>query len=261
MQKYGEAPRMDPFAPVPPPSAAAVNSARDLYNKLKTTSPALAADFDTKYDAWRKTWFSNNDSPNSDTRATGPEFAALVALGPKIIPFVVYRLTSGKDFMAVVLYNKLETDICYKVDPKDILNSKVLQRHANLLLAASDIIDMGLQRNTDIRDALDRWAELREQRQNYSSSFHFCDGEGYWALVAMGPSIIAQVMLEYYDDQHGWWHELLHELVHGRVSGAGVFFKDALFEEWKDWFEHKDHKDSPQGADNRARKEPAPNLN
>lgn len=94
---------MDPFAPVPPPSAAAVNSARDLYNKLKTTSPALAADFDTKYDAWKKTWFSNNDSPNSDTRATGPEFAALVALGPKIIPFVVYRLTSGKDFMAVVL--------------------------------------------------------------------------------------------------------------------------------------------------------------
>jgi hypothetical protein len=31
---------MDSFAPVPPPSAAAVESAEDLYNKLKTTSPA-----------------------------------------------------------------------------------------------------------------------------------------------------------------------------------------------------------------------------
>lgn len=53
----------------------------------------------------------------------------------------------------------------------------------------------------------------------------------------MGPSIIAHVMLEYYDDQSGWWHELLHELVHGRVSGADVMFKDVLFEEWKDWFD------------------------
>lgn len=89
---------------MPPPSAAAVKSAKDLYNKLKTASPALAKDFDTKYDAWRKAWFSNSnsDSSNSDIRATGPEFAALVALGPKIMPFLVYRLTSGNDFMAVV---------------------------------------------------------------------------------------------------------------------------------------------------------------
>lgn len=94
---------MDPFAPVPTPSAAALKSAKDLYDKLKTASPALAEDFDTKYDAWRRTWLSNNDSPDSNIGATGPEFAALVALGPKIIPFVVYRLTSGDDFKAVVL--------------------------------------------------------------------------------------------------------------------------------------------------------------
>jgi len=113
---------------------------------------------------------------------------------------------------------------------------------------------MNLTRNTDVQDALDRWAEFRVQRQNYSSSFHFCEGEGYWALTTMGSSIIAQIMLEYYDDKYGWWHELLHELVHGRVSGAGVFFKDVLFEEWKNWFEHKDHKDAPEGSDERARR-------
>jgi hypothetical protein len=43
-------------------------------------------------------------------------------------------------------------------------------------------------------------------------------------------------MLEYYNDHVGWWHELLHELVHGQVSGAGLFFKGVLFESWRDWF-------------------------
>lgn len=172
--------------------------------------------------------------------------------------------------------DKLETDLCYKLDPEDILDSKVSQRHANLLvdfncqrtwhawslltirfseqLAASSIINMNLERNTDVQAALDAWAEFRVQRQNYSSSFHFCEGEGYWALAEMGPSIIAQMMLEYYNDQSGWWHELLHELVHGRVSGAGIFFKSVLFESWKDWFEHKHHQDAPRGADKRAQR-------
>lgn len=96
---------MDPFAPVPPPSVAAVRSATELYNKLKTTAPDLVCDFDNRYKAWKQTWFStgNTDSPDSDTRATGPEFDAVLALGPKIIPLVVYQLTSGEDFIAVVL--------------------------------------------------------------------------------------------------------------------------------------------------------------
>lgn len=100
---YQKLPRMNPYDPVPPPSAAAVKSAKDLYLKLKTTFPDLAADFEKKYDAWKKTWFAGNDSANSATRATGPEFSALVALGPKIVPFVVYRLTNGSDFMAIEL--------------------------------------------------------------------------------------------------------------------------------------------------------------
>lgn len=69
----------------------------------------------------------------------------------------------------------------------------------------------------------------------------------------MQASIVAHAMLEYYRDQHGWWHELLHELVHGKVSGADVFFKPVLFASWKDWFENKDHKDAPKGPDERAR--------
>lgn len=96
---------MDPFAPVPPPSAAAVKSAKDLRAKLEETFVDFTKDFDNRYEAWKKTWFSGNNStsPDAETRASGPEFAAVVALGPKIVPLVVDRLTSGKDFMAVVL--------------------------------------------------------------------------------------------------------------------------------------------------------------
>lgn len=61
------------------------------------------------------------------------------------------------------------------------------------------------------------------------------------------------MMLEYYNDQSGWWHELLHKLVHGKTSGAGIFFKPVLFAEWKVWFEHQDHKDALKGPDVRAR--------
>lgn len=43
----------------------------------------------------------------------------------------MYKLTDPADFLAVTLYNALERDLEYKVDPRDILNYKVLQRQAN----------------------------------------------------------------------------------------------------------------------------------
>lgn len=67
-------------------------------------------------------------------------------------------------------------------------------------------------------------------------------------------SVTARGTGSYYNDHCGWWHELLYELVHGCVSKAGVFFKGVLFEEWKDWFKHKDHQDALQGADKRAQR-------
>lgn len=119
--------------------------------------------------------------------------------------------------------------------------------------ATNGIIEINFKRNTELQEVLRAWAECRLERQFAASSFMFTEGEGYWRLAEMGPSIIAPVMLEYYNDRDGWWHELLHELVHGQVSGSGIFFKDVLFDWWKDWFEHKDHKDAPQGPDARAR--------
>ncbi|ROV94526.1 hypothetical protein VMCG_08152 [Cytospora schulzeri] len=237
------------------PDAAAVTSAEDLYTMLETTSPDLVNDFDQKYDTWKKTW--DNDNIN-----TGPEYNTLIALGPKIIPLIVYRLTSGNDYMAVDLCmniyyrltlladNELE-NIFYKVEVKEPRDK------SNYQLATNAIIRKVAWRSLEVKDALNAWAEFRLQRQNYASAGHFCEGDAYWTLTEIGPGIIAPMMLEYYNDRYGWWHELLHELlhelVHGKTSGAAVFFKPVLFAEWKDWFEHKDHKDAPEGPDARVR--------
>lgn len=225
------------------PDAAAVTSAKDMYTRLKTTAPDLVSDFDQKYDAWKQTWDRDNVNVNVNI---GSEYDALVALGPKVMPLIVYRMTSGDDFMAVDLHNELE-DPLYKVEveePKDICKYK---------LATKEIVDMHSERSVQVKNALIAWAEFRFQRQHYQSSFHFTEGEAYWTLVDIGRGIIAPMMLEYYNDIGGWWHELLHELVHGKKSEAQIFFKPVLFAEWKDWFEHKDHKDAPEGPDARAR--------
>lgn len=110
-----------------------------------------------------------------------------------------------------------------------------------------------------MQEAVKSWAEFKTQRRHQQSSFHFTEGDGYWTLTEMGPSIVAPAMLEYYNDQDGWWHELLHELIHGHTHSSAqataCFFKDTLFESWKDWFEHKDYDDAPFGADARAQRE------
>lgn len=116
-------------------------------------------------------------------------------------------------------------------------------------LDASHIVDANFERNTALENALTEWAEHREVWREHSSSFAFTQGEGYWSLVEMGPSIVAHIMLDYYDSQGGWHHELLHELVHSEKSGSSVFFKPVLFASWQDWFEHKDWKDVPRGMD------------
>lgn len=70
------------------------------------------------------------------TRTQDPTFSALIALGPKITPLVVQKLTQPFHFFAVELYNKLEANLAYKVNnPKDLANYKFLQRQASLIVS------------------------------------------------------------------------------------------------------------------------------
>lgn len=109
------------------------------------------------------------------------------------------------------------------------------------------IVEKNLTRNATVDHNLELWQDRLEETAICNSSCEKTDGEGYYGLVGMGPWIITRLMLEYYKEQTGWWHELLHELVHDEKSGSPVFFKPQLFEAWRAWFEGGEWKDVPKG--------------
>jgi hypothetical protein len=49
--------------------------------------------------------------------------------------------------------------------------------------------------------------------------------------------VVPLVMARYSEDRDGWWHEMLHETVHGTKSGANEFDKPKLYQQWKEWYE------------------------
>ena len=128
--------------------------------------------------------------------------------------------------------NALEKDEGVKVDPNNVLDHNVLQRHANLIL------DMNHQRNEAFTSKAAEWQEHQEQNALSANSTDYVSGDAYKSMVQMGPSVIGHVMDKYANEPDGWWHEMLHEIVHGKPSGAGTFFKDRLYADWKTWFEN-----------------------
>ncbi|KAF7371302.1 Acyl carrier protein-like [Mycena sanguinolenta] len=247
-------PAMEPYDDVPAPHPAAVASAYHAYDQLNSTFPGLVADFEEKYAAWEAIWYTGENaiSSHSATRAQGPEFEALVALGPKIIPLVVKKLAmpENEHMFAVELYNVLEKDERVKVHPEhgapsthgNLLDYCVLQRQANLL------VDMNDARTQAINSKHAAWYELCESVAHSSNSSSRTESDEYEDLLGMGASAIPQHMLEYANNPDGWHHELLHETVHGQRSGTGTWFKDREYQQWVDWFEHKDYRDAPKSS-------------
>ena len=83
---------------------------RSLRDQLKRLPHDLRVAFDEAFAAWQQTWFRGglaiNSNPN--TRAVGPEFDALVALGPAILPLVVEKLADPENFMALQIYDTIQ---------------------------------------------------------------------------------------------------------------------------------------------------------
>jgi hypothetical protein len=89
-----------------------------LTAKERSTLKSIAAEVDARtkeafqsaFAAWKKTWFEGGLAISSDphTRTVGREFDALVALGPKILPLLVERLTEPDNFLALQLYDTLQ---------------------------------------------------------------------------------------------------------------------------------------------------------
>ncbi len=75
-------------------------------------SEQVRADFDKTFTAWKSTWFSGGlaISSNPHTRAVGKEYDALIALGPAILPLVVEKLAEPENFLALQLYDAIQTD-------------------------------------------------------------------------------------------------------------------------------------------------------
>lgn len=84
----------------------------ELKLQIETQSVPLLqrSDFEKAFSAWEATWNAGTMAFSSDTRdrAKGPEFDALVAMGPPIVPLVIDKLRDPSNFIALVLYDALQ---------------------------------------------------------------------------------------------------------------------------------------------------------
>lgn len=101
-------------------------SAKDkiaLKHATNDVDPATVRAFNAAFDAWKQTWFKGGLAVSSDphTRAVGRHFDALVALGSKIIPLVVAKLAESGNFIALQLYDALQSNpkLIVQFEPDD----------------------------------------------------------------------------------------------------------------------------------------------
>ncbi|KFZ13841.1 hypothetical protein V502_06411 [Pseudogymnoascus sp. VKM F-4520 (FW-2644)] len=218
-----------------PANQEVVQQIATLADSIKTSYPELTNNFDTLYAAWKETWFLTFNmalQQSSAARANGPQWEAVVALGPAVLPLVVAKLTTGVDAFAVQLYNRLETDTTKKVDPDDLQTYYFLKNQAqtDVTLFSSDV--------SAFNTLADLWIQDQSHVSRSSRSADYLNHDSYNCLIQMGKSAIPLIMERYARDQEGWWHELMYEIVHQRRSGSMTFHKVDLFASWKNWFQN-----------------------
>ena len=84
---------------------------RKALAEVRARIPAdLRAAYDRAFAAWKATWFRGGLAINSDPhgRAVGPEYDALIALGPDILPLVIESLADPENFFALQLYDAIQ---------------------------------------------------------------------------------------------------------------------------------------------------------
>ncbi|KAK4225692.1 hypothetical protein QBC38DRAFT_457008 [Podospora fimiseda] len=139
--QYPKPPRWNHFGPIPHPHDKSIESAERHAQQLRQTNPEIVQEFETTLDAWKERWHK----VHYDSWATESEqYDNLLEMGDVIIPLVVHELTKPENFGACCLYNELEQDKSYKVDPEDTLNFMILNRQAYL------IVDYNHERNKDV---------------------------------------------------------------------------------------------------------------
>jgi hypothetical protein len=97
---------------------------KQLLHKEQTEIPdRVRTDFETAFSAWKDTWFSGGLAASSDphTRAEGKEFDSLIALGPVILPLLIDKLADPENFLALQLYDAMQSDenLLVQYEPDD----------------------------------------------------------------------------------------------------------------------------------------------
>lgn len=103
---------------------------RLLREELKQLPRDVRAAFDKAFDDWKSTWFMGGlaISSNPRTRAVGKEYDALIAFGPEILPLVIERLSEPENFLALQLYDALQSNekllVQFSADDERILEGE-----------------------------------------------------------------------------------------------------------------------------------------
>lgn len=93
-------------------------------HKQQTEIPGgVRTDFETYFSAWKESWFRGGLAASSDphTRAVGREFDALIELGPGILPLLIEKLADPENFLALQLYDALQSEenLLVQYEPDD----------------------------------------------------------------------------------------------------------------------------------------------
>ncbi|KAI1175616.1 hypothetical protein F4777DRAFT_318255 [Nemania sp. FL0916] len=133
--EYAQVPKMRPFDPIPPPRQDAVEWVIRAYNTLLESAPSLVREFEARFETWQNTWHETFKTQSAARACCDvDEVNPLLNMGSQIIPLVLYQLLDPGNFVAVYLYNRLEKDRKYLIDPGDVLNFLTLQRQNNLII-------------------------------------------------------------------------------------------------------------------------------
>jgi hypothetical protein len=81
-----------------------------LREQIDQIPKAVRIAFEEGFRAWRGSWSRGSMalSSNPNTRASGPEFEKLWAMGPQVLPLVVEKLADPENFFALQLYDRLQ---------------------------------------------------------------------------------------------------------------------------------------------------------
>lgn len=105
-----------------------------IHQAIRDVAPAVRQEFEEQFEAWKRTWFEGAMAFSSDTndRADGYCYRALVDMGTEIIPLVVEKLNDPKNFIAQRLYEDLQPDPQMRVviTPSDPAAKEGVQGHA-----------------------------------------------------------------------------------------------------------------------------------